>query len=60
MAPRTFTAALLVSLIVPAAAAQDYPSRPITIVVSTAGGGNDIVARVIGERLSRTLGNAAG
>jgi tripartite-type tricarboxylate transporter receptor subunit TctC len=39
------------------AVAQDYPSRPITIVVSTAaGGGNDIMARVIGERMSRTLG----
>jgi tripartite-type tricarboxylate transporter receptor subunit TctC len=39
------------------ARAQDYPTRPITIVVSTApGGGNDIMARVIGERMSRTLG----
>lgn len=39
------------------AQAQDYPARPITIVVSTAaGGGNDIMARVIGERMSRTLG----
>ncbi len=39
------------------AAAQDYPTRPITLVVSTApGGGNDIMARVIGERMSRTLG----
>jgi tripartite-type tricarboxylate transporter receptor subunit TctC len=37
--------------------AQEYPSRPITLVVSTApGGGNDIMARVIGERMSRTLG----
>ena len=40
-----------------AAQAQDYPTRPITLVVSTAaGGGNDIMARVIGERMSRTLG----
>lgn len=39
------------------AAADDYPSRPITLVVSTAaGGGNDIMARVIGERMSKTLG----
>ena len=37
--------------------AQDYPTRPITLVVSTApGGGNDVMARVIGERMSRTLG----
>ena len=57
MAPRAFIAALLFSLTASAAVAQDYPSRPITIVVSTAaGGGNDIMARVIGERMSRTLG----
>jgi tripartite-type tricarboxylate transporter receptor subunit TctC len=57
MAPRAFIAALLLSLTAWAAGAQDYPSRPITIVVSTAaGGGNDIMARVIGERMSRTLG----
>jgi tripartite-type tricarboxylate transporter receptor subunit TctC len=37
--------------------AQDYPARSITLVVSTAaGGGNDIMARVIGEAMSRTLG----
>jgi tripartite-type tricarboxylate transporter receptor subunit TctC len=37
--------------------AEDYPVRPITLVVSTAaGGGNDIMARVIGEAMSRTLG----
>ena len=57
MAPRAFIAALLFCHTAPAAVAQDYPSRPITIVVSTAaGGGNDIMARVIGERMSRTLG----
>ena len=59
MASLARIAALLFSLsILPTAAvAQDYPSRPITIVVSTAaGGGNDIMARVIGERMSRTLG----
>jgi tripartite-type tricarboxylate transporter receptor subunit TctC len=41
----------------PQAEAQDYPTRPITIIVpSAAGGGNDIMARVLGERMSRTLG----
>ena len=36
---------------------QDYPTRPITLVVSTApGGGNDVMARVIGDHMSRTLG----
>jgi tripartite-type tricarboxylate transporter receptor subunit TctC len=32
------------------AAAQDYPNRPITLVVGyAAGGGNDIMARVAAE-----------
>ena len=38
-------------------AAQDYPARPITLVVPfPAGGGNDTVARVVAEKMSRTLG----
>ncbi|AMN39299.1 Bug family tripartite tricarboxylate transporter substrate binding protein [Rhodoplanes sp. Z2-YC6860] len=37
--------------------AQDYPSRPITLVVPySAGGGNDIMARVAGEKMSPALG----
>jgi tripartite-type tricarboxylate transporter receptor subunit TctC len=37
--------------------AQDYPTRPITLVVPfPAGGGNDTVARVVAEKMSRTLG----
>lgn len=39
------------------AQAQDYPTHPVTLIVPTAtGGGNDVVARVLGERMSRTLG----
>ena len=39
------------------ALAQDYPNRPITLVVPyTAGGGNDLMARVAGELMSKTLG----
>lgn len=39
------------------AQAQNYPSRPITIVVTTAaGGGIDLIARTIGQRLSESLG----
>jgi tripartite-type tricarboxylate transporter receptor subunit TctC len=39
------------------AAAQNFPTRPITIIVaSTAGGGTDIVSRIIGEQLSKQLG----
>jgi tripartite-type tricarboxylate transporter receptor subunit TctC len=40
-----------------AAAAQDYPARPITLIVPFAAGGpTDIVARIVGEHMSRTLG----
>jgi tripartite-type tricarboxylate transporter receptor subunit TctC len=39
------------------AAAQSYPSRPVTIIVPFAAGGTtDVVGRIIGEYLSRTLG----
>jgi tripartite-type tricarboxylate transporter receptor subunit TctC len=38
------------------AAADDYPSRPIKIVVPfAAGGGNDLLARLIGQELSANL-----
>src|SRR6188508_3298153 len=37
--------------------AQDYPTRPITLVVPyAAGGGNDVMARTVAEKMSRTLG----
>src|SRR5262245_59167940 len=39
------------------ARAQAYPTRPVRIIVTTAaGGGNDIVARLIGQWLSERLG----
>jgi tripartite-type tricarboxylate transporter receptor subunit TctC len=41
----------------PAAFAQSYPSRPVHWIVSfAAGGGNDIVARLVGQFLSEKLG----
>ena len=41
----------------PPAAAQDYPSRPITLVVPyAAGGGNDVMARIVAEKMSKSLG----
>jgi tripartite-type tricarboxylate transporter receptor subunit TctC len=37
--------------------AQDYPSRPITLIVPyAAGGGNDLMARTAAEKMSKTLG----
>jgi tripartite-type tricarboxylate transporter receptor subunit TctC len=37
--------------------AQAYPTRPVRIIVTApAGGGNDIVARLIGQWLSERLG----
>ena len=34
-----------------------YPTRPIRIIVGfTAGGGNDIIARIVGQKLSESLG----
>lgn len=37
--------------------AQAYPTRPVTIVVAyTPGGANDIVARIVAEKLSQELG----
>ena len=37
--------------------AQDYPTRPIMLVVPfPAGGGNDALARAVAEKMSRTLG----
>jgi tripartite-type tricarboxylate transporter receptor subunit TctC len=48
-------AALLLAL--PITQAQDYPNRPITLVVPyAAGGGNDAMARIVAERMSKTLG----
>jgi tripartite-type tricarboxylate transporter receptor subunit TctC len=39
------------------AAAQSYPSKPITVIVPFAAGGpTDVVTRIVGEHMSRTLG----
>jgi tripartite-type tricarboxylate transporter receptor subunit TctC len=50
-------AALLLSVHIPAAAQQDYPSKPIRWVVAyTAGGAADLVTRVVAQELSTKLG----
>ena len=39
------------------AAAQNWPSRPLTMVVPfAAGGGTDVLGRIVGRRLSEILG----
>jgi tripartite-type tricarboxylate transporter receptor subunit TctC len=51
-----FVTALAAALLSGAAAAQDYPSRAITLVVPFAvGSGIDPTARIIGDALSRAL-----
>jgi len=52
--------ALTAAAITSASAQEDpakYPSRPIHIIVGfAAGGGNDIIARIFGQKLSESLG----
>jgi tripartite-type tricarboxylate transporter receptor subunit TctC len=50
-------AAFVIGLTAPAARADDYPSRPVTIIIPfTAGGPADTAARTIAEALGRHLG----
>jgi tripartite-type tricarboxylate transporter receptor subunit TctC len=65
MLDRCLRAALAASALLAAAAvmplngvaAQDYPTRPITLIVPyPPGGGVDVMARLVGQRLSAALG----
>jgi tripartite-type tricarboxylate transporter receptor subunit TctC len=56
-APAKISALLALLVASMPAQAQDYPSRPITLIVPyAAGGGNDLMARTAAERMSKALG----
>ena len=49
-------AGLLLSLLPVAASAQDFPNKPIRLIVPfPAGGPNDIIARLVGQRMSELV-----
>jgi tripartite-type tricarboxylate transporter receptor subunit TctC len=53
---RTLLAALTLLLVPVAATAQDFPNKPIRLIVPfPAGGPNDIIARVVGQRMSELI-----
>lgn len=53
MVSRLVSAALALAALAPCAQAQDFPNRPIRVVV---GPGPDIVARVLGPKMTEVLG----
>src|SRR5215471_14697013 len=56
MTVNRFAAALL-ALVVTGAAAQTFPTKPITLIVPFAAGGpTDTIARIVAERMGRALG----
>lgn len=53
----TFIAALVVSPASGIVFAQEFPARPVTIIVpQPPGGGTDIITRIVGQQLSTQLG----
>src|SRR6185312_1086834 len=57
MTRRSILGALACSALIASASAQEFPSRPITLVVGLAAGGiTDVTARLYGEALSRLTG----
>ena len=52
-----FATALVAAALAAPALAQDYPTRPITLIVPyAAGGGNDVMARVVADKMGAALG----
>jgi len=59
MARVLIAAICAIALQMHAAAAEDFPSRPITIIVPfSAGGPTDTLARILGERMKDSLGQS--
>jgi tripartite-type tricarboxylate transporter receptor subunit TctC len=55
--PAKLALAAVLVLAASTAAAETYPDRPVTMIVPyAAGGSSDILARLIGERMGKTLG----
>ena len=52
-------AAVVANAAAPAADVKSYPTKPIRLIVAQApGGSNDIIARIIGERLTEAIGQS--
>jgi tripartite-type tricarboxylate transporter receptor subunit TctC len=53
---RIFAAALAALAVALPVAAQDYPTKPVRIMVgANAGGGTDVIARMLGEKFAESL-----
>src|SRR5262245_48037759 len=53
----TLTLSIMVSVVIPyGVRADDFPNRPIRIVISNIGGSSDFIARLVGQGLTVNLG----